>query len=58
VAGDVKKLTAAIKKLGSKLEDPIMTLSFLALPVIPELKLTDYGLIDAKEFKQVGLFVK
>jgi adenine deaminase len=58
VASDVKKLTQAIKKLGSPLEDPIMTLSFLALPVIPELKLTDFGLIDAKEFKQVGLFVK
>ena len=58
VAEDVKKLTNAIKKLGSKLEDPVMTLSFLALPVIPELKLTDHGLIDAKEFKPVGLFVK
>jgi adenine deaminase len=58
VAHDVMKLTEAIHKLGSKLEDPIMTLSFLALPVIPELKLTDMGLIDAVEFKQVDLFCK
>jgi adenine deaminase len=58
VAFEVKKLTQAIKKLGSPLEDPIMTLSFLALPVIPELKLTDFGLIDAREFKLVGLFAK
>jgi adenine deaminase len=58
VADDVKRLTQTIRKLGSKLEDPVMTLSFLALPVIPELKLTDHGLIDAKEFKPVGLFVK
>lgn len=58
VAEDVKKLTRAIHKLGSKLEDPMMTLSFLALPVIPELKLTDHGLIDVKSFKPVDLFVK
>jgi len=58
VADDIKKLTEAIKKLGSKLDDPIMTLSFLALPVIPELKLTDHGLVDAKTFKLVKLFTK
>jgi adenine deaminase len=34
-----------------------MTLSFLALPVIPELKITDRGLIDVREFKHVPLFV-
>ena len=34
-----------------------MTLSFLALPVIPELKLTDIGLIDVNKFEPVSLFV-
>jgi adenine deaminase len=34
-----------------------MTLSFLALPVIPELKITDLGLIDAIRFEPVALFV-
>jgi adenine deaminase len=58
VAEDVRGITSAIQDLGSKLEDPIMTLSFLALPVIPELKLTDFGLIDAVNFKKVDLFVK
>lgn len=58
VAEASKRLRAAVRSLGSKLEDPIMTLSFLALPVIPELKLTDFGLVDAVAFKQVGLFVK
>jgi adenine deaminase len=58
VAADVEKLITTIQKLGSKLKDPMMTLSFLALPVIPELKITDYGLIDAKEFRQVDLFCK
>ncbi len=58
VADDVEKLIDVIHVLGSKLKEPMMTLSFLALPVIPELKLTDYGLIDVKQFKPVGLFVK
>jgi len=35
-----------------------MTLSFLALPVIPELKITDKGLVNVKEFKFTDLIVK
>ncbi|MCP4583624.1 MAG: adenine deaminase [candidate division Zixibacteria bacterium] len=58
VADDMGKLTKVIHDLGSKLEEPVMTLSFLALPVIPELKLTDHGLIDVKHFKPVNLFTK
>lgn len=38
--------------------DPFMTLSFLSLPVIPELKLTDVGLFDVKEFRFVDAAVK
>ena len=34
-----------------------MTLSFLALPVIPELKITDKGLVDVARFTTVPLFV-
>ena len=34
-----------------------MTMSFLALAVIPELKLTDLGLVDVSEFRRVPLFV-
>jgi len=49
-------LIAAAKNLGCKLPDPFMTLSFLSLPVIPELKLTDKGLIDVNQFKIVSLF--
>lgn len=58
VADDVSRLTHAIHDLGSKLAEPVMTLSFLALPVIPELKLTDHGLIDVKAFQRVDLFCK
>ena len=43
--------------MGTALKDPFMTLSFLALPVIPELKLTDMGLIDVNRFEPVSLFV-
>jgi adenine deaminase len=49
-------LLIAAKDLGCKLPDPFMTLSFLSLPVIPELKLTDKGLVDVKQFKIVPLF--
>lgn len=44
--------------LGCKLSDPFMVLSFLALPVIPKLKLTDMGLVDAEEFRLVPLFLE
>jgi adenine deaminase len=41
------------KDLGTKLRAPFMTLSFMALLVIPELKLSDKGLFDGKEFRFV-----
>ncbi|MCK4648577.1 adenine deaminase, partial [bacterium] len=42
----LEKLHNIALSLGVKLRDPFMTLSFLALPVIPELKITDKGLVD------------
>ncbi len=44
-------------ELGCELSNPFMTLSFLALPVIPHLKLTDRGLVDVGKFDFVSLFV-
>lgn len=41
---------------GSRLANPFITLSFLALPVIPELKLTDQGLVDVNRFEFIELF--
>jgi adenine deaminase len=41
------------KEMGSKLESPFMTLSFMALLVIPSLKLSDKGLFNGDEFKFV-----
>jgi adenine deaminase len=49
-------LHRAVRTLGCKLPDPFMTLSFLSLPVIPELKITDKGLVDVNQFKFVPLF--
>ena len=50
----LEKLEALAMELGSKLPSPFATLSFLALPVIPELRLTDLGLIDVNEFKLIN----
>jgi len=52
-----KRLLAAARALGSSLDNPFMTLSFLALTPIPELKITDRGLFDARTFAPVSLFV-
>lgn len=52
----LEALHRAVKALGCKLPDPFMTLSFMSLPVIPELKITDKGLADVNQFKVVPLF--
>lgn len=52
----LERLLRATKSLGCKLPDPFMTLSFISLPVIPELKITDRGLVDVNKFKIVPLF--
>lgn len=56
VARKYKLLDAMAKEMGSSLDAPFMTLSFLALLVIPELKLSDKGLFDGKKFEFISLF--
>ncbi len=51
IAERYKLLQNKAKKLGSHLKSPFMTLSFMALPVIPKLKLTDKGLFDVSKFE-------
>lgn len=51
-------LNAAARALGCPLEAPFMTLSFLSLSPIPELKLTDQGLIDTVHLRRTELFVE
>jgi adenine deaminase len=45
-----KMLEEKARELGSTLAAPFAALSFLALPVIPELRLTDRGLVDTATF--------
>jgi len=52
----LESLQRVIRNLGCKLPDPLMTLSFLSLPVIPELKITDKGLVDVNQFRIVSVF--
>ena len=53
----LRELNRAAASLGCSVPEPFMSLSFLALPVIPELKLTDMGLVDVKKFSLVPLFI-
>ncbi len=54
VSEQVKALKEAWHKLGSTLPSPYITLSFTTLSVIPELRITDKGLLDAVNFKFVN----
>lgn len=56
VAKQYKRLTQRAKEMGCKFSSPFMTLSFMALPVIPELKITDKGIFDVQKFKYIDLF--
>jgi adenine deaminase len=57
VAQVVEHLHREAERLGCELRSPFMKLSFLALPVIPMLRITDYGLVDVELFKVVDLFL-
>lgn len=50
-------LLAAAKAQGVQVEDPFMLMSFLALPVIPHLKMTDLGLVDVDSFTHTSLWL-
>jgi adenine deaminase len=57
VRSGLERVLKAAKALGSPLHDPFMAMSFLALEVIPSLKITDQGLVDVDRFRKVGLWV-
>src|SRR5574341_1427921 len=57
VAEKIAVVHEAAKQLGVTTEGPFSAMAFLALLVIPELKLTDKGLVDVKKFEIVDLFV-
>jgi adenine deaminase len=53
VVASLERVEQVAKDLGTTLPSPFATLSFLALPVIPELRLTDLGLVDVNEFRLI-----
>jgi len=53
-----QSLLSHAANLGSSMHDPFMAMSFMALEVIPSLKLTDQGLVDVTRFEKVKLFVQ
>ena len=57
VAAKAEKMVAAMKACGCDLNNAFMQHSLLALVVIPELRISDVGLIDVRTFKKVDLFV-
>ena len=55
VASEMEKLTQAAREIGGLPENPFLTLSFMARPLSPELKLTDKGLVDVAQFRIIPL---
>lgn len=53
VAAEYRKISQQARVLGSSLQSPFMTLSFMALLVIPSLKISDLGLFDGERFQFV-----
>lgn len=56
VVGRLREFDGLFEREGLSNPSPLMTLSFMALPVIPKLKITDKGLIDVERFSPVELF--
>lgn len=58
IKSGIETLKIEFKKLGVLLEEPFIQMAFLALPVIPSLKLTDKGLVDVTKFEFIELAVR
>ncbi len=58
VATAAREVLGAANELGCELDDELISLSFLALPVVPSLKLTDMGLVDVEKFELVSLWAE
>lgn len=57
VMANISELEQASEKIGCKIADPFMSMAFLSLSVIPEIKITDKGLIDVNKFEVTNLFL-
>jgi adenine deaminase len=54
VEQDLRKLRSAVSAMGTTLHEPFLQMAFLALPVIPHLRITDKGLVDVDKFELVA----
>ena len=55
ITENIEELRSAFKKIGVVLKEPFLQMAFLALPVIPTLKITDKGLVDVTKFEFVSI---
>ena len=55
VVDKCEELNQAAHSIGCELNDPFMTMGFLSLPVIPELKITDKGVFDTNKFDFIDI---
>ncbi len=55
ITENIEELRASFKKIGVVLKEPFLQMAFLALPVIPTLKITDKGLVDVTKFEFVSI---
>ena len=58
VVNKCEELNKTAHSIGCRIEDPFMTMGFLSLPVIPELKVTDKGVFDTNKFDFIDIFEK
>ncbi len=56
VLQECHELKEGVKQIGCPLEDPFMTMAFLSLSVIPDIKITDKGVFDVNQFKFIDIF--
>lgn len=54
---NLKEIRETLKIVKSSISEPMMALSFMSLPVIPKIKLTDKGLFDSENFKQIDVIL-
>ncbi len=57
VANDYERINNIASEICTKVQSPFMTLAFMALLVIPELKIGDRGLFNVNAFEETSLFV-
>ena len=56
VLEECHNLKKGVKEIGCILDDPFMTMAFLSLSVIPDIKITDKGVFDVNAFKFIDIF--